>query len=284
MLNILRQLMGWMIIIMMSFGASASTRLETELRRVVPVDTDIVILEEAQGQFPALMQSAVRAEPLGAILLLTDTQSQQQWLDQSHAIRIHLADHGWLTMTLPLPITPVKTDLHSDEVYDELLNQHQQQVISRIQTGLQQLDEERILILAMGRSAEWAARVLQDNDPSIRLIIINPRPADDQHPMRLLEHLTALEVTIIDLYREPYSAGKQAIPDARLRRNAMTQAGHANYHQQLIKDAIWGNETDWLKRQLRGVINTYIILADQKRAQQAPEALEVDERPPGVRR
>ncbi|TVQ72982.1 MAG: DUF3530 family protein [Oceanospirillales bacterium] len=282
--NILRQVIGWLVILMMSFSTSANTRLEAELRRAVPIDTNILILEESQGQFPALFQPAVRAEPLGAILLLTDTQSQQQWLDQSHAIRIHLADHGWQTMTLPLPVTPVKTDLHSDEVYAELVNQHQLQVISRIQTGLQQLDEERILILAMGRSAEWAARVMQDSDPSIRLIIVNPRPADDQQPMRLLEYLTALEVTIIDLYREPYTAGKKAIPDARLRRNAMVQAGHSDYHQQIIKDAVWGTETDWLKRQLRGVINTYIINADQKREQQAPEALEVDQRPPGVRR
>ena len=284
MLNTLKQLTAWLIIFIVSLSASASTNLESELRRAVPIDTNIFILEESQGQFAALVQPAVRAEPLGAILLLTDTQSQQQWLDQSHAIRIHLADHGWLTMTLPLPITPVKTDLHSDEVYDELLNQHQQQVISRIQTGLQQLEEERILILAMGRSAEWAARVMQDSDPSIRLIIVNPRPADDQQPMRLLEYLTALEVTIIDLYREPYSAGKKAIPNARIRRNAMIQAGHSDYHQQVIKDAIWGTETDWLKRQLRGAINTYIINADHQRELEAPETLEVDQRPPGIRR
>lgn len=268
----------------MSICASANTKLEADLRRAVPIDTNIVILEDPQGQFPALLQPAVRAEPLGAILLLTDTQSQQQWLDQSHAIRIHLAEHGWLTMTLPLPITPIKIDSHSDEVYAELLTQHQQQVVSRIQTGLQQLTEERILILAMGRSAEWAARVIPDNDPSIRLIIVNPRPADDQDPMKLLQHLTALEGTIIDLYREPYSAGKKAIPNARLRRNAMIQVDHSDYHQQEIKDAIWESEADWLKRQLRGVINTYIILADQKREQQAANVLEVDERPPGVRR
>ena len=284
MLNTLKITLCTLIISMMSFGAFADTHLEAELRRVVPIDTHIEILDDPQGQFPALIQPAVQSEPLGAIMLLTDTQSQQQWLEQSHAIRRHLAEHGWLTMTLPLPITPIKVDAHSDEVYAELLNQHQQQVVSRIQTGLQQLNEERILILAMGRSAEWAARVIQDSTQSLRLIIVNPKPANDQDPMRLLEHLTAIEGTIIDLYREPYSAGKKALPDARLRRNAMIQAGHPDYHQQEIKDVIKGNEMDGLKRQLRGVIHTYIILADQIREQQAASSLEADERPPGVRR
>ena len=284
MLNILRQAIYWISILIFSLSACVKATEETELRQAVPIDTTITILEEPQGSFPALIQPAVRAEPLGAILLLTDTESQQQWLDQAHAIRIHLAEHGWLTLTLPLPATPIKTDLHTNEMFEELQNQHQQQVITRIQTGLQQLNEERILILAMGRSAEWAALVMQEGDPSIRLIIVNPRPADDQQPMRLIERLTAIETTLIDLYKEPYTAGKKSIPNAHLRRNSMIQAGRNDYHQQPIKDSTWGNETDWLKRQLRGVINTYIVNTDQQREQQSPDALEVDERPPGIRR
>lgn len=264
--------------------AEANTDVETELRRAVPADTQILELEDPSGRFPALMQAAVRAEPLGGVLILTDTQSQQQWLDQSHALRIHLAEHGWLTLTLPLPMTPVNTHLLTSEVLELLQTQHQEQVIARIQTGLQQLEPERILIVAMGRSAEWASVVMQDTAPSARLIMINPRPADDDQPLRFLERLAALETTVMDLYREPYTVGKKAIPDARMRRNTMIQAGMTDYHPQMIKDAIWGSEVDILKRQVRGMINTYIIAADKKREQQQPSEMDVDERPPGVRR
>lgn len=262
---------------------------ETELRRSLPADTLLEFLEDSEGTFPKLTQLAVRAEPLGAILLLTDTLSQQQWLDQSQHLRIYLAEQGWLTLTLPLPIQPVRTDRDTDDSFAERLDQHASRVTSRIESGLSSITEERILIIAFGRSVEWAIRSLQNhnlqsNDPGIRLIMINPRPANDQNPLSLLEAMAEIESTVIDLYKEPYPADQKAIPDARMRRNTMVRAGHPDFHQQVIKDAIWGRESDWLKRQVRGLINTHIILADKRREAMTPEAMEVDERPPGIRR
>lgn len=272
-----------LIVFALSNLVIANPYSDHELRRAVPADTQILQLQDSSGQFPALLQAAVKAEPLGGILVLTDTESQQQWLDQSHAIRIHLAEHGWLTITLPLPLTPVHSDGLTTEALALVHSQHQEQVIARIEAGLDQFEPERLLILAMGRSAEWASLIMQDTDRSIRLIMVNPRPTDDQQPLRFLERLSTLEATVIDLYKEPYAAGKKAIPDARMRRNAMIQAGMTDYHAQMIKEAIWGSELEILKRQIRGVINTYIIAADEEREKQIRPP-EVDERPPGARR
>lgn len=276
----------WYVLLLLSFistSLSANTFTIDNLRQTLPADTDLLELEDSLQTFPALIQAAVKEEPLGGILLLTDTESQQQWLDQSHRIRIYLAQHGWKTLTLPLPPRPMRKPDDSDEAFEENQAQYQSQIIERIQLGLTQLEEERSIIIAMGRSAEWASLVMQEADPSLRLLMINPRPADDQFPMRFLENLSALDTTIIDLYREPYRAGKVALPSARMRSNAMIQAGNHRFHQQRIKDDIWGSEADWLKRQIRGVISTYILAADQKQEQEQATEEEVDELPPGVR-
>lgn len=269
---------------LVAFASQADQVSQSTLRRLLPADTLIEFIDESQGHYPMLTQPAVRAEPLGGIIILTDTQSQQQWLDQSHSLRTHLAEHGWITLTLPLPRQPKRIDGETDEAFDQRQETHASQVMNRIGTALTQLDQQRLLVIAMGRSAEWAAQSILGKDPSIRLIMINPRPIDDQQPLRFIDALMSLESTLIDLYKEPYPSDQIANPDARMRRHAMIRAAHPDYHQQLLKDNLWGRESDWFKRQVRGVINSYILMADQRQEATAQPDMAVDERPPGIRR
>lgn len=263
----------------------------TLLRAAVPADTEIIILEQGDDSYPALLQQAERADALGAILILTDTDSGKEWLEQSHALRLYLAEHGWWTLTSQLPITPHKLPDFSSEDTDGARAAHTASVQQRIQQGLQTLrerEQERLLILAIGRSAAQATGYLHQNpaESNIRLILINPRPVVDTDWSEFLLQLSELETTLIDLYAEPYPPGKAAIPDARMRRNAARQAGLQNYHQSRIKTpwAGWHQEMSWLTRQVRGLLITHIIEADQRAREQAIATESVDQRPPGIRR
>ncbi|KGK43083.1 hypothetical protein LH51_01900 [Nitrincola sp. A-D6] len=262
-----------------------------QLTDAVPADTEIVMLEQSDNSYPALLQQAERAEAHGGLLILTDTDSDTQWLEQSHAIRLHLAEHGWWTLTSQLPLTPRNNSETSAEQQEEAHTLHKEQVQQRIQQGLQTLrerEQERLLILAIGRSAAQAIDYLHQNpaESDTRLIIINPRPADDQNWALLLRQLAELDITLLDLYAEPYPPGEIAIPDARMRRNAATQAGRTNYHQSRIKTpwAGWSQDMPWLTRQLRGKLLRHIIEPDQQAAEQALTTENIDQLPPGVRR
>lgn len=291
--RILATLQTLVLCLLLAGGQTAAEEesLTAMLKAAVPADTRIVFPETDNERYPALLQAAERFEALGGILLLSDTDSQQQWLQQTHALRLYLAEQGWLTLTLPLPLTPQHLNAQATESFAELQAAHQTQTLSRIQEGLrllEQQDLERVLVIAMGRSAEWASLYLQQNpaEPQIRLILINPRPAEDTEHARLLERLTALDMTVIDLYREPYAAGQRALPDARMRRNAMRQAGQTDYHQQRIKDpwSGWNPDMTWLKRQVRGLIQAHILNPDEQHRQQRINVPETDQRPPGIRR
>lgn len=263
----------------------------TELQATLPSDTEILMLEQGDDSYPALLQQAERADAFGGILILTDTDSDNQWLEQSHAVRLHLAEHGWWTLTSQLPLTPRSQHEASAQQKEQALETHKTTVQQRIQQGLQTLrerEQQRLLILAIGRSAAQATFFLQQNpaENNTRLVFINPRPIDDANWSEFLQQLRELEMTLIDLYAEPYPPGEVAIPDARMRRNAARQAGLVDYHQIGIKTpwAGWSQEMPWLTRQLRGKLLTHIIEPDQQTAEQALILEEVDQRPPGVRR
>ena len=255
---------------------------EADLHSAVPIDTQIEFIADGDNPFPILIQEAVRADALGSLVILTDTQSQQRWLEQSNPLRLYLAQHGWQTLSLPLPDKPIKTDRVSEEDFTEQLTDYENQVMVRIESGLDLVSEERIVLLAMGRSAEWAIRVIQ-NQPDMHLFMLNPRPIDDNEPRALLEGMTAVESRIIDLFQEPYPSDQKAIPDALTRKNAMIRSNHPHYHQQAIKEALWSSQPDWLNRQIRGLLNTYIVKAEEHNQAPGQDALAVDELPPGVR-
>lgn len=266
------------------FSGQLQANSLTELRASVPPDTEIILLEQGNDSYPALMQQAERTRAFGGILILTDTDSGNQWLEQSHALRLHLAEHGWWTLTSQLPLTPRSTSETSIQDHTTLVQQ-------RIQQGLQTLrerEQERLIILAIGRSAAQATDFLHLNsvESDTRLILINPRPAEDANWTGFLQQLTELEITLLDLFAEPYPPGETAIPDARMRRNAARQAGLENYHQSRIKAPWvgWNQDMSWLTRQVRGMLITHIIEADRHAIEQAAIPENVDQRPPGVRR
>lgn len=274
------------------YPAQVQANSMAELKATLPADTEIIMLEQGDGSYPALLQQAERAEAFGGILILTDTDSGKQWLEQSHALRLHLAEHGWWTLTSQLPLTPRRTSETSAQDQEEAQQTHNAEVQQRIQQGLQTLRErelERLLILAIGRSAAQATTFLHRNsaENDTRLIMINPRPADDERWADFLQQLSELEITLIDLYAEPYPPGEAAIPDARMRRNALRQAGlEHDHHQSRIKVpwAGWNQEMSWLTRQVRGMLLTHVIEPDQQSIEQTVVPESVDQRPPGVRR
>jgi hypothetical protein len=282
---------AWLLTCLIIVSGQLQADSLAQLRDSIPADTEIILLEQGDDSYPALLQQAERADAFGGILILTDTDSGNQWLEQSHALRLHLAEHGWWTLASQLPLTPRLTTAASTQDQEAAQQAHRTLVQQRIQQGLQTLrerEQERLLILAIGRSAAQATDFLHQNsaESDTRLILINPRPADDAHWPRFLQQLTELDRTLIDLYAEPYPPGEAAIPDARMRRNAARQAGLEDFHQSRIKTpwAGWSQQMSWLTRQVRGMLIRHVIEADQRLTEQAATPENVDQRPPGVRR
>ena len=166
--------------------------------------------------------------------------------------------------TSPPESTDDKSEEKPAEPYSERLTRYSA-------TGIKHLQEqgaERLIILGVGTGAVWAAQFVEQNQAALnlRLVLVDARQPNTPSSPELLTILPKIEETIIDLYHSPRSShlNDAQLQSASQRLKIARNKRMNNYHQSRLPAAHddWKKDNSWTLKQIRGLINTYIIKAE----------------------
>jgi hypothetical protein len=256
-------------------------------------------------------------------LIVPDIHADVGWADQSLSISRYLAEHKWNTLTLQPPSPPemalpertlpslrairpgssaaAQNSATDDQPPVDAGNEtaagdegsppmpFAEQIRQRLSLALTELqlrshaDTKTNAVLAIGRSASWAAALAVELGEEWDLILLNPRP-DANAKSSLQELLPRIEGRIIDLYYLPLPGYPEAAPDAHLRRQLAIRNEMTNYHQSRLPGFFrgWQPEMPQLARQLRGIMERVLLTGSEEETTE-PESIPKTETPPGLR-
>jgi len=126
----------------------------------------------------------------------------------------------------------------------------------------------RIIILGIGTGATWAAKYVQENQGSqnVRLVMMNARQPEFPGAPNLMSLLADIQGTTLDIYHgsRPQAFYLEGGPEQRLRQ--ARHLGQENYKQRRMPATAfnWKQDDRWLVRHVKGMIQRYIIDADEK--------------------
>lgn len=131
-------------------------------------------------------------------------------------------------------------------------------------------DLSRFIILGVGTGATWAAQYVQQNEKEqdLRLLMIDAREPLEENAPKLLSLLPEISSTIIDLHHSSRITNENDLtPESPARRLRLARHKRMNnFHQSRMPEASdnWKRNNSWLLKHTRGMINTYIIKAEQQ--------------------
>ena len=132
-------------------------------------------------------------------------------------------------------------------------------------------DLSRFIILGVGTGATWAAQYVQQNEKEqdLRLLMIDARDPLEENTPKLLSLLPEISSTIIDLHHSSRIENKNDLtPESPARRLRLARHKRMNnFHQSRMPEASdnWQRNNSWLLKHTRGMINTYIIKAEESK-------------------
>ncbi|WP_027858136.1 DUF3530 family protein [Marinobacterium jannaschii] len=141
----------------------------------------------------------------------------------------------------------------------------------------------RIIVLGVGTGATWAAKYVQEHQASqdVRLVMMNARQPEFPGAPNLMSLLADIKGTTLDLYHgsRPQAFYLEGGPEQRMR-----QARHLNqenYRQRRMPAAAfnWKQQERWLVRHVKGMLQRYIVEADEKNVR-ALQEVDTPESPP----
>ncbi|MEH6579599.1 MAG: DUF3530 family protein [Amphritea sp.] len=262
-------------------------------------DTEVIWLETAKETRLALYQPTGSAVSHGGILIFHDQETSPDWPEIVRPLRTQLTRHGWNTLSVSVPYpaqlmlpertlstpgteplsAPSGNEASSDDnaspatsvesTEQQVQKESYQETFTRIaQAASEQLsakNHHRQVVIGIGNGALWGAAYVQQNQQAqdLRLIMINPsQPADPQSP-KLLDLIPELSVTTLDLY---FASSPQKIQDAARRKRTALRHKLPNYKQFRVNQQTDDHkrEQQWLTRQVRGLLHTHIVKADEK--------------------
>ena len=132
-------------------------------------------------------------------------------------------------------------------------------------------DLSRFIILGVGTGATWAAQYVQQNEKEqdLRLLMIDARDPLEENAPKLLSLLPEISSTIIDLHHSSRITNENNLtPESPARRLRLARHKRMNnFHQSRMPEAPgnWKRNNSWLLKHTRGMINTYIIKAEENK-------------------
>lgn len=155
---------------------------------------------------------------------------------------------------------------------EEKKEPYHEQAIRRGQTAftyLQTQKVERFVVMGIGTGAVWAAEYVKQFQKSqdLSLVMIDARiPQTDAAP-DLLKLLPEIETTVLDLHHGARNTATTANPTfAERRLRVARQNEMTNFRQSRLPETRddWKKGNPWLLKHVRGMLNTYVINAEQK--------------------
>ena len=160
------------------------------------------------------------------------------------------------------------TEQETTEPYQNRTNRLGKAALNHMKTSD---DLNRFIIIGIGTGAVWAAQYVQQNEKEqdLRLLMIDARdPLEDNTP-KILSLLPEISSTIIDLHHSSRITNENDLtPESPARRLRLARHKRMNnFHQSRMPEVSdnWKRNNSWLLKHTRGMINTYIIKAEQNR-------------------
>jgi len=181
------------------------------------------------------------------------------------------------TTTEPTPsIEASTTKPDAMQPKKEINEEPYQELIFRLgRTGHEYLkaesDIERTIILGVGSGATWAAQYVQkyQEEQDLRLLLLDARNPKAKDAPNLLSILPEIKTTVIDMHHSPMRVTENSYTNnTPARRLKLARHKRMNYyHQSRLPQTRdnWKNDNPRLLKHVRGMINTYIIKAEQMR-------------------
>jgi hypothetical protein len=164
--------------------------------------------------------------------------------------------------------TDENTEQEPSEPYQDRTNRLGKAAFNHMKTSD---DLSRFIILGVGTGATWAAQYVQQNEKEqdLRLLMIDARDPLEENAPKLLSLLPEISSTIIDLHHSSRITNENNLtPESPARRLRLARHKRMNnFHQSRMPEAPgnWKRNNSWLLKHTRGMINTYIIKAEENK-------------------
>lgn len=259
----------------------------------------VLQLDTPDGSLVGLLHRAEQKTALGSVLILPDQSTHPDWPEHTRILREGLAQQGWDTLAIYLPPPPVATHpkrtlpvlsapgstnasgaeptasaaaepaqtagndptTPAQNKTEDYLKQTRALVNAAL-GHLKSLNESRILVLGIGKSAQTATDSLVQFQEgfNLRLILLDAeQPAIPALP-GLLEQLPKVKSTVIDLFHPTSLLTPYATATPTQRRVMAKREGLITYHQRELPAFVSSETSDpRLLKHLRGAIERWIV-------------------------
>ncbi|MBT2969120.1 MAG: hypothetical protein B6D72_19765 [gamma proteobacterium symbiont of Ctena orbiculata] len=193
---------------------------------------DPVWLEAGSVRFLAIHMESFAAVRRGGAILLHDSGAHADWHEVINPLRHHLAERGWETLSLQLPLGDDPSDLSGSASLLSLSR-------PRIKAGIDFLNGRQIeetVLIGHGLGAAMAMDFIAGQGEGIgALVAIGITPGGEGEEEPLARVLGVSDVPILDLYG---SLDLPAVVDsARERRTLAVRNGRDRYRQERVSGA-----------------------------------------------
>jgi hypothetical protein len=190
-------------------------------------------LKAGEQPFFGIYTKQNRLKQRGSAIIIHGKAEHPNWNEVIRPLRTQLADYGWNTLSIQMPIRnkPLKTK--------EDIEKFNQQGTLRLDNTLVYLKDKKtpsIFLITHGENAEIALSYIKDNPKHIidGLVFVS-MPLKMAHKQKSIELLELLVLPVLDIY-----AGKDletVTLTAKERHSAAKRGGNADYLQQCINNA-----------------------------------------------
>ncbi len=244
-----------------SLNAASKSNLDKEKRWREQIEPSLMVGDalslKANGtEFLALFTENTAKQTLGGAIILHGSGVHPAWPDVIEPLRSELAEYGWHTLSLQMPILANEA---STQDYEPLFDE----VPGRIQAGVEFLKAKgvkNIAIISHSLGNTMASYYLtQQKEPAIKAFVaISFGPGlPDQAKMDSYSHLNKITIPTLDIFgSEDFTRN---VNTASKRRLMAKKAGNKKYKQIKIEgaDHFFSNMDDILTKRIRGWLKRY---------------------------
>ncbi len=226
--------------LIVSHAALASDQIR-EQRFATAVEKQLLIgkgvnLKAGDTEFYAIHTEVMSPVQKGAVILLHDREAHPNWPDVIRPLRTGLADRGWETLSLQMPLAGVDSDWR---MYEQVIAEGSPRIAAAV-AFLKQRKIKNIVLLGHSLGGRMAVHYLEDAKPPKELralVLIGMALEPEGSAVKTGEALAKVELPVFDLYgsRDLDSvlhSAKQRMAAGRMAKNSgyrqvkMTGADH----------------------------------------------------------
>ena len=189
-------------------------------------------LEPGDERVLALVTEHTTDKAKGGAIVVHGIGAHPNWPEVIHPLRSQLPDHGWMTLSVQMPILENQADARDYEpLFEEVTPRFEAAIDYLRQQGI-----ENIVILAHSMGAAMSTHYLASNpDHPIRAFVGIGMNQSDIDIMDNASNLEQITIPVLDLYGSRDLDGVMA--SVKKRATGAARAGNDNYRQLEIEGA-----------------------------------------------